>query len=84
MGSMSLTNLSLSSRRSAARTLPWLMRMPPLLPERSISSLFSILRRSSKNSSVWSCIQRAAPQGSSHLERGSEDPKRPAAANLPA
>ena len=71
MGSMSLTNLSLSScarRRGPCRG----HHAYALFFQGGISSLFSILRRSSKNSSVWSWIERA-PQGSSRLERGSGD-----------
>ena len=63
MGRMSLTNLSLSSRRSAALTLLWgTMRMPSS-SRAGMSSVFIILRRSSKNSSVWSWMRRSCSSG---------------------
>jgi hypothetical protein len=52
IGSMSRTNLSLSSRRSAARTLRWETSLIPSSSRAGMSSLLSILRRSSKNPSV--------------------------------
>src|SRR5215211_6103417 len=62
-GSMSLTNLSLSSRRSEARTLSWGTMRIPSSSRAGMSSLFNIPRRTSKNSSVWSCTLESCSSG---------------------